>query len=55
MYILYSILVTLVFIFLALPYFLYRLVVEKGFGHRFRQNMGLIRREGALAAFLSCL
>ena len=45
MYILYNILIILVFIFLALPYFLYRLVVEKGFGHRFRQNMGLVRRE----------
>ena len=45
MYILYNILVTLVFIFLALPYFLYRLVVEKGFGHRFRQTMGLVRKE----------
>ena len=45
MYILYNILVTLVFIFLALPYFLYRLVVEKGFVHRFRQSMGLVHRE----------
>ena len=45
MYILYNFLIILVFIFLALPYFLYRLVVEKGFGHRFRQNMGLVRRE----------
>ena len=45
MYILYNILIILVFIFVALPYFLYRLVVEKGFGHRFRQNMGLVRRE----------
>ena len=45
MYILYNILIILVFIFIALPYFLYRLVVEKGFGHRFRQNMGLVRRE----------
>ena len=45
MYILYNFLIILVFIFIALPYFLYRLVVEKGFGHRFRQNMGLVRRE----------
>ena len=45
MYILYNILIILVFIFVALPYFLYRLVVEKGFGHRFRQNMGLVRSE----------
>ncbi|MBQ3365238.1 MAG: 3-deoxy-D-manno-octulosonic acid transferase [Acidaminococcaceae bacterium] len=45
MYIIYNILIIFVFIFLALPYFLYRLVVEKGFGHRFRQNMGLVRRE----------
>ena len=45
MYIIYNILIILVFIFVALPYFLYRLVVEKGFGHRFRQNMGLVRSE----------
>ena len=45
MYIIYNILIILVFIFVAIPYFLYRLVVEKGFGHRFRQNMGLVRRE----------
>ena len=45
MYVIYNILIILVFIFVALPYFLYRLVVEKGFGHRFRQNMGLVRRE----------
>lgn len=45
MYILYNILIILVFIFVALPYFLYRLVVEKGFGHRFRQNMGIVSRE----------
>ncbi len=45
MYILYNILIILVFIILVLPYFLYRLVVEKGFGHRFRQNMGLVSRE----------
>ena len=45
MYTIYNIIVVLVFIFLALPYFLYRLAVEKGFGHRFRQNMGLVRRE----------
>ena len=45
MYILYNIIVVLVFIILALPYFLYRLAVEKGFGHRFRQTMGMVRRE----------
>lgn len=45
MYILYNILVTFLFILVVLPYFLYRLVVEKGFGHRFRQAMGLVRRE----------
>ena len=45
MYILYNFLVTLVFIFLALPYFMYRLVVEKGFVHRFRQSMGLVSKE----------
>ncbi|MBR4909497.1 MAG: 3-deoxy-D-manno-octulosonic acid transferase [Acidaminococcaceae bacterium] len=45
MYIFYNILVTFLFILLVLPYFLYRLVVEKGFGHRFRQAMGLVHRE----------
>ena len=45
MYILYNILIMLVFIFLALPYFLYRLTKEKGFGHRLRQSMGLVRKE----------
>jgi 3-deoxy-D-manno-octulosonic-acid transferase len=45
MYILYNVLFTLVFIILGVPYFLYRLVMEKGFGHRFRQNLGLVRRE----------
>ena len=45
MYIIYNILIIFVFIFVAFPYFLYRLVVEKGFGHRFRQSMGLVRRE----------
>ena len=45
MYILYNILVTFLFIVVVLPYFLYRLVVEKGFAHRFRQAMGLVSRE----------
>ncbi|MER2139474.1 MAG: 3-deoxy-D-manno-octulosonic acid transferase [Succiniclasticum sp.] len=45
MYILYNILVTFLFIVVVLPYFLYRLVVEKGFAHRFRQSIGLVRRE----------
>ena len=45
MYILYNILIMLVFIIIVLPYFLYRLVKEKGFGNRFRQNMGLVHRE----------
>ena len=56
MYIIYNILIILVFIFVALPYFLYRLVVEKGFGHRFRQNMGLVRRgEIAPVADTNCI
>ena len=56
MYIIYNILIILVFIFVALPYFLYRLVVEKGFGHRFRQNMGLVRREEiAAVADTNCI
>ena len=45
MYILYNILGLLVFLVVILPFFLYRLVTEKGFAARFRQSMGLIRRE----------
>ncbi len=45
MYILYNILGLLVFLVVILPFFLYRLVTEKGFSIRFRQSMGLIRRE----------
>jgi len=45
MYILYNILGFLVFIILVLPYYLYRLFTEKGFSTRFRQSIGLIRRE----------
>ena len=45
MYILYNILGLLVFFIVILPFFLYRLCTEKGFGVRFRQSMGLIRRE----------
>ena len=45
MYIVYNFLIMLVFIIIVLPCFLYRLVKEKGFGHRFRQSMGLVRRE----------
>ena len=45
MYIFYNLLIVLVFIILVLPYFLYRLTKEKGFGHRLRQCMGLVRKE----------
>ena len=45
MYIVYNFLIMVVFIIIVLPCFLYRLVKEKGFGHRFRQSMGLVRRE----------
>ena len=45
MYILYNILITLAFIIIVFPYFMYRLTKEKGFGHRLRQTMGLVRRE----------
>ena len=45
MYILYNILGVFVFLILILPYFLYRLATEKGFATRFRQSMGLVRRE----------
>ena len=45
MYFFYNFLIILVFIIIVLPCFLYRLVKEKGFGHRFRQSMGLVRRE----------
>ncbi len=44
MYILYNLLGILVFLFFILPYYGYRLIREKGFGTRFRQSMGLIRR-----------
>ena len=42
MYILYNILAIIVFICLVLPYYLYRLVFEKGFTTRFRQSMGIV-------------
>jgi hypothetical protein len=45
MYILYKILGFLVFLFFILPYYGYRLCREKGFGTRFRQSMGLLRRQ----------
>ena len=45
MYIIYNILGLLVFFVVILPFFLYRLVTENGFSVRFRQSMGLIRRE----------
>lgn len=45
MYVFYNVLVTLAFFIVVLPYFLYRLTKEKGFGNRFRQNMGLVRKE----------
>lgn len=45
MYILYNILGILVFFVFVLPYYAYRLVREKGFSVRFRQSIGLIRRE----------
>jgi hypothetical protein len=43
MYILYNILAIIVFICLVLPYYLYRLVFEKGFKTRFRESMGIVR------------
>jgi tetraacyldisaccharide 4'-kinase len=45
MYILYNFLGLLVFFVLILPFYIYRLITEKGFSGRFRQSMGLIRRE----------
>ena len=45
MYILYNILGLLAFFVLILPFCIYRLLTEKGFSTRFRQSMGLIRRE----------
>ena len=45
MYILYIILFLLAFFILILPFYIYRLVTEKGFSARFRQSIGLIRRE----------
>ena len=45
MYILYNILGLLAFLILILPFYIYRLVTEKGFSSRFRQSIGLIRQE----------
>ena len=45
MYILYNILGILVFLILILPFYIYRLFTEDGFSIRFRQSLGLIRRE----------
>ena len=45
MYILYNVLGLLLFFILVLPFYLYRLCTEEGFGGRFRQSIGLIRRE----------
>ena len=45
MYILYSILATIVFIVFVLPYYLYRMFTEEGFKKRFRQSMGFLRDE----------
>ena len=45
MYILYNILGLLAFFVLILPFSIYRLVTGKGFSTRFRQSIGLIRRE----------
>ena len=45
MYILYNILGILVFLILILPFYIYRLFTEEGFSGRFRQSLGLIRRE----------
>ncbi len=43
MYILYNLLFLVIFIFVVLPYYLYRLATEKGFGRRFRQSLGYVR------------
>jgi 3-deoxy-D-manno-octulosonic-acid transferase len=45
MYILYSVLAAIVFILVVLPYYLYRMVFEKGFKTRFRQSMGIVHDE----------
>ena len=45
MYILYNFLGILVFLILILPFYIYRLFTEEGFSARFRQSLGLIRRE----------
>ncbi len=42
MYLMYNFLVVIVFTVLVIPYYLYRLATEKGFGPRFRQGMGWI-------------
>ena len=45
MYILYDILGLLIFLFLILPFYIYRMITEKGFSGRFRQSLGFISDE----------
>ena len=45
MYILYDVLGVLIFIFVILPFYIYRLFTEEGFGGRFKQSLGFIPQE----------
>ena len=45
MYILYNVLGLLLFLFLILPFYIYRMLTEKGFSGRFRQSLGFISDE----------
>ncbi len=42
MYILYNILILIVFVVFIIPYYTYRLFMEKGFGRRYKQSLGCI-------------
>lgn len=42
MYIIYNLLTLVAFFFFVLPYYLYRIVTEKGFTTRFRQSLGKV-------------
>ena len=44
MYLVYNFLIILALIFWVIPYYTYRLLREKGFGRRFRQSLGNVRR-----------
>ena len=55
-YIIYNFLAVLLFIFVILPYFIWRYFRENGFPRRFRQSLGFIRDdEIAAVAHQNCI